>query len=144
MPKPRRARRRKQQQEGAVLVEAVIVASSMVLLCAALLFIHTYASRQIRILDEAREEVWRRAMNECNTPEPLFQDLARDLMRFDLPIPDNIVPLPLETQKTFRIPWLFGNGTIGGAKELKFVCNPRPSQGDPLARPNEWVIGLFL
>ncbi|MET0389076.1 MAG: hypothetical protein ABW321_24085 [Polyangiales bacterium] len=137
-------RRRAKQEAGAVLVEAVIVAASLALLCAGLLFIHAYASHQLRALDDARERVWRAAMTECNQPEPVFADLARDLINGDLPLPDNIVPHALDAQSTFQIPGLFGRGIAGGSKSLTFVCNPRPSQGDPLAKPNEWVLGLFM
>ena len=127
-----------------MVVEATIVAASLVLLCAGLLFIHAYAAGQLRATVRARERVWRNAMTECNQPEPLLQDLARDLIAGHFPVPDNIVPFSLEGSGSFSAPSLWGDGQLSGSKSLLFVCNPRPSHANPLARPNDWVLGLFM
>lgn len=125
-------------------MEATIVASSLVLLCAGLVFVHAYSAGQLSATVHARERVWRNAMTECNQPEPLLQDLARDLIAGRFPVPDNIVPYSLEGSGSFSATSLWGDARVSGSKSLLFVCNPRPSNGNPLAKPNEWVLDLFM
>lgn len=137
-------RSRRTRQQGAVLVEATMAAMSLVLMAGGLLFVHEYGQRQIQAAEQAREAVWRKALTECDQGEPLFKDLAQDVMKGDVPVPDGLVPTPVQASASLPVTSVLDHHARIAAQSMTFICNPKPSLADPLAKPNEWVIGLFL
>lgn len=139
----RRSQRAKQRSEGTVLVEALIAGTVLAVTLGAIVFVHRYTLDQVLAFQNARSGVWQRAMTECNQSEPLFQDLASDLISGEVPFPDNLIPTPVGGSESFSAQGLLGR-PMGGSKSANFICNPRPSQANPLAEPNEWVLDLFI
>lgn len=137
--KPRRV-----SLQGAVLVEATMAASALVLAAGGLLFIHSFAEKQIRVAEQAREAAWRRALTECDQGEPVLKDLAKDVINGDIPVPDGLVPTPVDGAASLSVDGLLDHDSRTVSQTMTFICNPKPSSADPLAKPNEWVLGLFM
>jgi hypothetical protein len=136
--------RRAKHQQGAVLVEATMGFTSLVLAAGGLLFVHDYAYKHIQAAEQAREMVWRKALTECDQGEPLFKDLAQDVINGDLPVPDGLIPTPVNAQASLQVESVLDHRARTATESMAFICNPKPSKADPLAKPNEWVMSLFL
>lgn len=138
-------KRKRTRRRGAVMVEGLLTCSALVLAFACLSFMHLYTSHKIDSLEQAREKAWRRATHECRGDEPIFQDIVRDLFSgIHIPVPEGYIPTPLEDSASFAVPGLFGTGEQGGTSNVPFICSPLSSRAEPLKRPVEWVIGLFI
>jgi hypothetical protein len=134
----------RQTRRGAVLIEATMAACALVLTAAGLLFVHGYAEKLIRAAEQAREAAWSRALNECDQGEPLLKDLAQDVINGDLPVPDGLIPKALDVEVSMTVQGLLDHKSRTVSQTMTFICNPKPSHADPLAKPNEWVLGLFM
>jgi len=126
------------------MVESLLGLGTLVLMFAGLILLHGYGARQIRALEEARLRAWRRSLEECAGDEPLFQQILQDIGAGEIPFPDNWLPHQIDDSASFSMSGLYGRGTESGSKAVAFVCNPRASTADPLSRPADWVLGMFL
>ncbi|MEY4581099.1 MAG: hypothetical protein RL701_5802 [Pseudomonadota bacterium] len=137
-------RRAAKAREGAVLVEGVIVAASMVILFGCILVIHLYCSLQISKLDEARTEVWNSSMPGCGGDDAFdVRGMTDDLKSGNyVLLPDGMMPEARDAARSFSIrKSVFGQ--VDGHREIKFLCNPRPTQKTMNETVN-WVLDAFL
>ncbi|MET0389070.1 MAG: hypothetical protein ABW321_24055 [Polyangiales bacterium] len=142
----RRIRRRK-QQEGAVLVEWVIVAASFCLILACMFCVQRYCVLHMRHLDAARARAWTSSMNGCAAGTPDIGDVGDSLKNQELPpFAEQMLPERRTAQSSFT---LQGSGLpaalvgIGGLREVRFICNPLPSQEIPTSNIRDWLEEYF-
>lgn len=136
---------RRKKRSGAVMLEALLSCTALVLLFACLSFMHIYTSHKLDSLEQARERAWYRATHECRGDEPIFQDVVHDLTSGNhIPVPEGYIPTPLDDSASLAVPGLFGAKDQSVTSNIAFVCSPLSSRAEPLKRPVEWVIDLFL
>lgn len=125
-----------------VLVEGVVVAASMVVMFGCVLVVHMYCSMQIAKLDEARQEVWNVSMTGCGADTNVdVKSIANELKSgSDALMPDGMFPSGRDASRTFTVKGIF---EASGHREIRFVCNPRPSK-KTMNETVQWVLDVFI
>jgi hypothetical protein len=137
-----RSVKRKRSQSGAVLVEGVIVAASMVVMFGCVLMVHAYCSLQLAKLDEARQEVWNNSVTGCGGDTNIdVKSIANQLKSGSEPLlPEGMFPDKREASRSFSVRGIF---EASGRREIRFVCNPKPSQ-KTMVETVAWVLEVFI
>lgn len=135
-------RRRRRARSGAVMVEAVIATSALCALFGCLLLIHLYCSLQLSKLDEAREEVWNTSLPGCGSQDVYeIKAMVTQLRSGSEPGPPEwAIPRERSAARSFSARGLF---SVSGKREIRFVCNPRPTQ-KTMNETVQWVLDVFL
>jgi hypothetical protein len=135
-------RRRSNAKQGAVMVEAVIAATALVSLFGCVLLIHLYCSLQLTKLDEAREEVWNNSLPGCGSEDTFnVNGLLGELKSGSEPgPPDWAIPSERHAARTFSARGIF---SVSGQREIRFVCNPKPTR-KTMNETVQWVLDAFL
>jgi hypothetical protein len=136
------SRRPDKRRSGAVLVEAVIASTALCSVFGCVLLIHLYCSLQLSKLDEAREEVWNTSMPGCGSEDTFdVRGLVSELRSGTEPGPPEwAIPSERHAARSFSARGIFN---VAGQREIRFVCNPRPTQ-KTMNETVQWVLDIFL
>ena len=125
-----------------MLVEWVIVASAFCLLIGCMFAIRLYCSLQLERLDDARQDAWHQAMTGCGDGATDIAQMGDAISKGEAPgLALQMIPSGRDASRSFDVEASFpaSFGALHGTREVRFICNPTPSKGDPTSDLIGWL-----